>query len=249
MKKIIFLTTLLLLIQGCAMQMKMEPIKQTDQEEIFVNGNTAIISEKNYTVILRPITETFDTKSNPKIGITVYNGTNDKINFSNENITVIHAGSTVRLYTYNELTEQIRQTAMLQSMLVGFGAAAQQMNTHNAGYSYNSGSFNSNSYGDYGNSRIVGNYSGYTYDPMAAQAYRDNITQNSQNTISNIFGSASKDISMLDNMIVKNTIMPNSSYGGYIVLDNLENTDTQEMTVLIIINNEKHRFKLKTGRI
>ncbi|MBM7457310.1 hypothetical protein HNR62_003222 [Oceanisphaera litoralis] len=134
-------------------------------------------------------------------------------------------------------------------------AAYNTSTTYNSGNTY--GSYNSNSYGNYGykpySVNTYGNYSGsYSgvstttiYDPAKAQALANQNSQNFRSSLDSIAARVQNKRQIIEQLVMKaQTIPPGNGHGGLIVTDTrkLNHKIEGDFEVVVKVGNEEHIF-------
>lgn len=202
-------------------------------------------------VAIRPSSSTFESSERPNIIISVLNKTNESFNFSTENISATTNGKDLKIYTYEELAEEVKDAEMWAAIAAALNGAAKSMNASNAGYTHHSGTYNSTTYGTGYNAYGSGSYSGYSYDAAAVQQAQATANAETQAEMQAIKNKTENALNILNSTILrKTTVMPNTWHGGYISLDKLANTkQPQNIRIVVTINNDSHIFVIKQTEI
>jgi len=240
-----------LTIQGCATTFQLDPIELKGQQTVFQEGVGAILSKKRSIVEVRPSSTTYSSEKRPSFVITVFNGTDSPFNFSTENIKVYVDDIRHRIFTYDELIEEVKRQQDWAVVGAALNDVANSMNAANAGYSYHSGTVNAYAYGNSGNSAHgYGSYSGYTYDAAAAQQAQTAANAKTQAYINAIRQRTEQSLNALSStMLKKTTIMPSGSHSGYITSDKIPNSNQhRNVKIVVSVPGEKHEFLFKHSK-
>lgn len=243
---------LALLIQGCASTLALKPIPGAGQKHVFKQGKKALWSDKKILVLVYPATESFKSNERPTIIVSVYNKSGRSFDFSTDNIKAYSDGVEIKIYTYEELAEEIRRKYNRAALAAALSGLANSMSAANAGHTYSSGSYNSSIYSNTGGSAYgYGTYSGHTYNPAVAQQAQRAANAETQANMASIKQQSEQAMSNLSSTILrKETVMPKTWFGGYIKLDALSRPDEEHIINLVIkVRGESHRFKLKQMKI
>lgn len=107
MKKLLAIT--ILVLQGCASTLKLDPMALDGQHKVLQEGVEAIISPKKALVAIRPGAKTYSSKGRPTIHVTVVNGTKEPFKFSAEDVQVFVDGASHKVFTYDELVAEAKR--------------------------------------------------------------------------------------------------------------------------------------------
>jgi len=233
----------MILLHGCATNLYLNPVKSDQQNSIYQEGTKSLISKKKIIVAIRPSKEIISTNVRPSFIVTVNNTSNESFVFSTENINVMFNGKKIKVFTYQELVEEIenqRKSAALSAALLGMAQVMQASSPQ-----YHSGNYNATNYGSGDNTNTTGTYTGYTYNPVAtiqAQTAANSVMLQNMQMINN---SANKSLDRLQNTILmKQTVLPNEWYGGYINTEPLNMKEGEGLlTVNLDVAGEKHNFE------
>ena len=110
MQKILFSTLSLFVIffSGCATTYKLDPQAQKGQQAVYRDGVETMLSKKKANVAVRSSTNTYSSDNRPTIIVSVFNKTNRSFNFSTENIKVFVDGKAHKVFTYDELVDEVK---------------------------------------------------------------------------------------------------------------------------------------------
>jgi hypothetical protein len=160
-----------------------------------------------------------------------HNQTKSHVNFGLENITATDAkGKPLRIYTPQEITQQIRMQAAMQAMAVGLSAGCQSFAASQPSYTSYSGSYNGysnyNAYNAYG--RPLGSLQGYqngsiygsstTYNPAQVAIANQAIQANAMNQMSMIGNQMQGQLGIANQMLATTTVPPNTQYAGILIV-------------------------------
>lgn len=247
MKKVLGIIIALLALQGCTSTLAIKPIPQEGQYQVYKEGVEAVLSDKNALVAIRPSSSTYNSSERPTIVISVLNKTNEPFNFSTDNVHAYLDGEPLRVFTYEELAAEVKKAQAWAAVAAALNGMAQSMNAANAGYTYQSGSFNASAYGNNGYSAHgYGSYSGYSYNAAAAQQAQAAANAQTQAKMDAIRNQTEQSLAQLSSTILrKSTVMPQSWHGGYIALDNIADVNQpHEIKLLVDLAGEVHEFTL-----
>ena len=252
MKKVLITLALSVLIVGCASTFKIDPQALEGQQEIYQDGVEAVLSPKISVVAIRPSTSTYTSDGRPKIIVSVLNGTDKPFNFSTENIRVNLDGEPHKVFTYDELVEEVKREQVWAAVAAALGGIADSMNAANAGHTYNSGTTNVYAYDNYGNSAYgSGTYSGYTYNAAAAQQAQAAANARTQANMEAINSRSEQSLNELSSTILKkSTVIPQTWHGGYVAIAKIPNSEQpHDIQVIVTIAGESHEFFLRHFKI
>lgn len=243
MVRIIFVVYVACFISGCAQTMKIKANPAAGQQIVYENGKELIVSKKVSAFAVASLTGTIKSNQRPKFIITYFNGASVPLNFSTENISAIFNGDKARIYTFEELVEEIESNRRSQAISAALVGASQIMNA-SSGTQYHSGSFNTNYYSSGGSGYGYGTYSGTTYDPTAAAQAQAVIKSQTMSNINSSNAYAANALNEIDRTILRaHTVMPQQFHGGYIVLQKLQLQGSEnKLNIVISIDNESHVF-------
>lgn len=252
MNKILMLAIFALFLQGCASTLKLDPQALDGQQEVYQEGVEAIISPKKALVAIRPSANTYSSEGRPTIVVTVLNGTDESFNFSTEDMQVFVDEAPHKVFTYDELVAEVKRKQAWAAFAAALNGAAQSMNAANAGYTYNSGSYNAYAYDNYGNRAYgYGSYSGYTYNAAAAQQAQATANAQTQANMQAIRNQTEQSLSSLSTtMLKKTTVLPQAWHGGYVTIDKISNANQpHEIRVVVTVAGEEHKFLFKHFKV
>ncbi|MEW6237907.1 MAG: hypothetical protein AB1656_21170 [Candidatus Omnitrophota bacterium] len=246
MKLFGILFSFIIMLQGCATTLALHPQPSNDQKIIYLKGVSSLVSKKNNTVIVSTSESTHMSNIRPKFIIGVCNDTKEPFNFSIEdNITATVNGEAWKVYTYEELVEEVRRAqsaALIGAALFGMGRS---MQASQAGYQYQSGSFNTSYYNTSGYSGYgYGSYSGYTYNPAAAAQAQAEANAITRDEINYITESTNQTLNYMgQNILQKNTVFPGMLYGGYVLICFTKiPKDINDIHICVTLLSEEHEF-------
>lgn len=248
---------------GCATPIRTDPIASNGQQRIYRDGLPALVSRKEFVVIVSP--QTTARKSNERIRLiaSVANTSDSPIDLDTSNFSATVDGRPLKVFTHDEIAQEIKTQQAWAAFATALGgamqaASAQQQASYSSSYgSYNAnttGNFNTygryNTYGNY-NSTTTGTYSGWTYNPAAGQAAAAAVNAKTEADMARLQAQGQNALNeAARTMLKQTTIFPNTSYGGQLVLGMFEIPEhgtTLELTVKI--KDETHIFKFSQQRI
>ena len=160
-----------------------------------------------------------------------YNHAKTPVNFGLENISVTNAkGRPLRVYTPQEITQEIRFQATMQAVAVGLNAGCQSFAASQPSYTSYSGSYNSygnySAYNAYG--RPLGSIQGYqngnvygsatTYNPAQVAIANQAIQANTMNQMNMIGNQMRGQLGIANQMLATTTVPPNAQYAGLVIV-------------------------------
>ena len=251
---------ILFLIQGCATTLQLQPVSSNDQKTYYEEGQEVVISPEKYIVAVKPATISYTSEQRPTFVVSVFNPTSDPIVFSTENIKASLGDQVLKVFTYEELVTEVKKHRTLAAFAVALSGAVQSYNASRAGYQYQSGTVNTNYYGNYYGSSGYGNYSGYgtgtysgyTYDPAAAAQAQAAVNDQTAQQMKAVTSAANNSLTDLENTILKkNTVFPQTWQGGYVELEKCYHGKSERTPISLDINieGENHHFEFKQARI
>jgi hypothetical protein len=250
MERLFILMLAIGVLQGCATTLKLYPVAAEGQKEIFQGGIETLISAKQSLVAIRPSDNTYQSEQRPSLVVTITNGTDEPYNFGPGNISASVNGQYVKVFTYDELVAEVKAQQAWAVVATALNAAVQSMNAANAGYTYNSGTYNpsysGSDYSGYGYGS-----SGYTYNAAAAQQAQAASNAQTQANMTAIQTQTNVALNQLEaTMLRKETVFPQKTFGGYITLDDLPVPDSEnEVIIDISAGGEMHKFKFKVTKV
>ncbi len=195
------------------------------QQALTRDGVPTLISTQKQVVMLRPATAETRRGARPAFVVAVYNRSNRPIDLRMAGITAAQTelaaeSEPIHVFSYDELTAEVRRKQAWASVAVALGGAAGAINAANAGYTNTYGSYSGRVSGPYSSATMAGTYSATTYDPgraYAAQAI--NNAQTAENFAA-IQAQGQQRLGELQSTILKdNTVLPGEWIGGLVVLD------------------------------
>ncbi|TQV88282.1 hypothetical protein [Aliikangiella coralliicola] len=247
MKKSIILALLLLFQLGCSSTLLLSPQPYEGQEQIYKEGIQTILSAKNSLVAVRPAFNQYQSNQRPRFVVSVLNGTDTPYDFSVENVRVTVDGFEHKVFTYEELVAEIKSNQMWAAIGAALNSMSRSMQAQQAGTTYHTGAVNSTVNNSYGQNlgTINSSYSGYSYNYAAVQQAQAANNAQTQTEMANIRNNAEMALNNLSSTILKrNTVLPQQTQGGYIVIDELDNLKVpHEILIKIILNDEEHIFR------
>lgn len=241
MKRHIFTVVFALTLQGCVTTLQMQPIKSSDQVTQYQDGAEMVISTKTNVVGARAAQNMFRANQRPSFVITVYNRTKNPFDFSTENISARSNIAHLKVFTHEELVEEVRRQHAAASFMTAFAGAMQSYSASMSGNQYYSGRTSSGTY-----------YSGRTYNPAIAANAQAIANANTERNMQQINESAKQSLGELARSILKRqTVMPDTWHGGYIVTEHIRLPDNGRETITLGINigDEAHTFTFLVSKV
>lgn len=260
---------------GCAttQYVEMKAVKTGEQEVVFNNGKEILVSKKKLFVTLAPFKQVREAQETTAFVLFVYNLGSKPVNVSSDIVRVEYLDktsstpSTIKVFSYNDMIVAAEQEEERQRKAAAWAAVAGAVNASNAAYSstntYSSGNvngtYNSNTYGNYGSSaysaNTTGNYNGSysghssttTYDPAKAQALANQNSQQFKNNLDRIAANAQTNRELIEQLVLKpQTVPPEQSYGGLVVADttSLNHNNEGQFRIIVDVDGEQHSFTM-----
>ena len=193
--------------------------------------------------------EKFPINTRPFFIIAVNNLSPQPVTFSTENVAFTMEGKELKVFSYQELVQEIEQqrrsAAMTHALIGAAGVLGAAMD---GGRTYHSGTYQTQT-SIYGNNNLytgdtTGVYSGTTYDPLATLQAQNTINAQTANNIAAVNNAADKRLNIVQNRILKKeTVLPNTWYGGYVRISNLAGPQTPKtIKSTISIGKDLHEF-------
>jgi len=253
MKKLFILMLAIGVLQGCATtsQLKLDPVASGEQKEIFQGGIKTLVSPKRSLVIIRASANSYQSVQRPSLGVQVTNGTEESYDFGPENIRVSVNGQSVKVFTYDELIAEVERKQESDATWAAINGIAKAMNAENAGYTDHSGTYDSSYYGSGYSGYGHGSYSGQTYDAAAVQQARSAGDAETRAKMAAIRTQTDETLNQVASaMLRKETIFPQQTFSGYILLGKLPVPDTaNEVTINVSVGGESHQFHFMLTKV
>lgn len=258
----IFVILVSLFLFGCASQVRVDPVLLANQERIYRDGIPAVISKKGLVVMAAPAAVLRKGKDRPKFIVSVANTSQSQFDIDTSNITASLDGMPIKIFTHQEVADGIKSEQAWRAFAVALGGAMQAASAQRqASSSYNSGSYNSNTNGNfntYGSSNLSGNYnanttgtySGWTYNPAAGRAAATAVNARTDSQMESLQaqGEAALDEAQ-KSMLKQTTVMPGSSHGGQIVLASFDVPESgATLDIKVTVAGEDHLFRFTNQR-
>ncbi|MEL7429917.1 MAG: hypothetical protein AAFN43_07940 [Pseudomonadota bacterium] len=224
------------------------PIEQ--QQEFFLDGGMAIKSRKvNSSAILATTDPQSPNGERIKLAVSVLNTGSEHFTLDTSDIKVIsNHKKPIKVYSYDELVKEEIDRRNTMLVLAAISGAANAYSASQAGTSYTSGNFQSNTLSSSGyNYNTNGTFNSTTYDPYKAQIAQQQANAQSQQNIQNIQGRSETKLSDLRSGILKKTtVFPGATHFGIIVFDAppLKPDELRNYKLQLTLNGEVHIFEL-----
>lgn len=224
---------------GCAARYnKISALPAQDQASFFKDGRHVIVSRQaNSLVTIAPSQEAFAVNMRPSFIITVNNLSNQPITFSTENVAFSMDGKDLKVFSYQELVQEIEQqrrsAATTQALIGALGVLGATMDGGRTSCS-----------GTYHSQNTMGTYSGTSYSPLATLQTQAAFSSMTSNNIAAINAAAEDQLNSVQNTVLrKETVLPNHWYGGYVRIINLpEPENPKSVAATVTCGNDIHQF-------
>ena len=248
MKKIIFIAALSISLLGCETtqpSIKLMPEALTGQRIIDQGGADAVISHKNTSAAVRPPSEAFLLESRPMLYISVYSA--DKpFDFSTEDIQVFVDGNSHRVFTYDDLVNEVDQEQGRIAEALNSKYKAQTRKTAEDAVKSSS---DPEVFSPSDNSNTIGDSSNYGYKLDVNSIAQDQGRNNAMMQAQEVARAKQKQqaVSFLSKNVLKNTtVQPKTWYRKYVVVEKIPGSaQSSDINVIIKVAGEKHEFLLK----
>lgn len=248
----------LFVLAGCATRISTEPFVLDGQEKIFRDGVPALVSKKKAIVMVSPLAVVRNGSEQPKFVVSVANTTDRSFDLDTTNVEASVDGKNIKVFTFEEVAEQIKSRQAWAAFAVALGGAMQAASAQRqASYSSNYGTYNSygngtvntygsrsNQYGSY-TSNTYGTYSGWSYNPAAGQAAAAQVNARTDAQLESLAQQGNAALSeAARNILKRTTVMPSTSYGGQVVLAVVDVPKSgNTLDLAISVAGEVHIFK------
>ena len=251
------------LLAGCATPIRTDPVVSGDQERIYRDGLPALVSRKQLVVLVSPVTVVREGKERLRLIVSVANTSNASFDLDTSNFSAVVDGRPLKVFTHEEIAQEIKTRQAWATFAVALGGAMQAASAQQqASYASTSGTYNSNTTGNFNaygtrsnvhgnyNAATTGTYSGWTYNPAAGQAAAAAVNAKTDANMANLHAQGQRALNEAARMMLKQTtVFPQSSHGGQIVLGEFEVPEagsTLELTAKV--RGETHIFQLTQQR-
>lgn len=253
-----------LVLGGCAGPIRTTPVPAGNQVRIYRDGLPAVISRKQFVVMVSPSTLVREGNERMRFVVSVANTSTEPLDLDTTNFSATVDARPIKIMSHEEVVAEIRKRQAIAAFAVALGgamqaAAAQQQ----ASTSYNYGTYNRsttgtfNAYGQqsrvYGNytANTVGTYSGWTYNPAAGQAAAAAVNAQTSSNLDRLQADGAAALSeAARNMLKMTTVFPSSSHGGQLVLAEFEVPESGNTLELVAeVRGERHVFVFTQQRV
>jgi len=233
------LFSFMLLNIGCAIKYnKISTLPAKNQSSFFKDGRQVIVSRKpNSIVTIAASQENFPVNTRPSFIIVVNNISPQPVTFSTENVVFTMEGKELKVFSFQELVQEIQQqrrsAATTHALIGALGILGASMQ---GGRTYHSGTYQSQN--------TIETYSGTTYSPLATLQAQTTFGALTANNIAAINSAAEKQLYTVQNTILKKqTVLPNTWYGGYVRIGNLAEPEApKSIKSTITVGKDVHEF-------
>ena len=227
-------------ICGCATQVRVDPILLANQDRIYRDGVPTVISRKGVVVMLSPVSVVREGKERSRFVVSVSNTTQRPFEIDTTNLSASIDGKPIRIYTYEEIAQQIKTRQAWAAFATAAGGAMEAASVaQTASNTYTSGSYKSNTSGSYQSetaekfspygarvntvgsykANTTGSYSESTYNPGAGQAAAAAVNAKTEAEMASLQAQGQAELNDASRTLLKmTTVFPGSSHGGQIVL-------------------------------
>ena len=251
------------LLAGCATPIRTEPVISDGQERIYRDGLPALVSRKQFVVLVSPATVVREGKERLRLIVSVANTSTSSFDIDASNFSAVVDGRPLKVFTHEEIAQEIRTQQAWAAFAVALGGAMQAASAQQqASYASTSGTYNTNTtgnfnaygarsnvYGNY-NATTTGTYSGWTYNPAAGQAAAAAVNAETDADLARLQAQGQGALNeAARTMLKQTTVFPQSSHGGQIVLGEFEVPEagtTLELTAKV--QGEVHTFQFTQQR-
>lgn len=233
-----------LTLSGCATTYSVTPVASDTQNLTYDRGVAVVMSKKDRGAVrVAPTSTVFEGRMS--LGVVAFNDSERSANLGAENVLVFTAsGSSVRVFTYEQLVKEAKNQAAWQAFAVAMAAGA---NAYAA-----SQPTTVNSYGTaYGTGGSMNYASTSTINNPANTALANSINQAQTNrSINQIADTLDATLASLGSNILRTTtIEPGNAFGGNVIIDKPRFKEGEEHVLRVVVNfdGEEHEFKFSVG--
>lgn len=259
------LTTLavVFLLAGCATSIRTDPVVADGQERIYRDGLPALVSRKQFVVLVSPATVIREGKERLRLIVSVANTSTSAFDLDTSSFSAVVDGRPLKVFTHDEIAQEIKTRQAWAAFAVALGGAMQAASAQQqASYASTSGRYNSNTtgnfntygttsnvYGSY-NATTTGTYSGWTYNPAAGQAAAAAVNARTDANMARLEAQGQGALNeAARTMLKQTTVFPQTSHGGQIVLGEFEVPETGTTLELTArVQGEIHTFRFNQQR-
>ena len=254
---------IVVLLAGCSTPIRTEPVISDGQERIYRDGLPALVSRKQFVVLVSPATVVREGKERLRLIVSVANTSTTSFDVDTSNFSAVVDGRPLKVLTHEEIAQEIKTRQAWAAFAVALGGAMQAASAQQqASYASTSGTYSSNTtgnfnaygtrssvYGNY-NATTTGTYSGWTYNPAAGQAAAAAVNAKTDADMARLQVQGQGALNeAARTMLKQTTVFPQSSHGGQIVLGEFEVPEagtTLELTAKV--QGEIHTFQFTQQR-
>jgi hypothetical protein len=248
----LLIVTSLLLLQGCATTIQLAPVAREDQKTVYRQGLQTLLSSQESIVAVRPESGTYESSSRITFLVSVFNGTDEPLVFSIENIEAYVGDSGHRVFTYEELAAEVRRRQAWAAVGAALSGLGDSMSASSAGHTYHYGTTSSYAYGSQGTSAFGhGTYSGYSYNSAAAQQAQAAADARTQENMRRIADQTERSLEQLGStVLMKETVMPGYWHGGRVTIEKVPDSAVPSQVKLVVwVGREQHEFVFKYSEL
>lgn len=253
MRKLSIILGLCFFMQGCVSStktfVKIVPRVLAEQKMIDQEGGKAVISHKSSSVAVRPPAGTFLSEGRPMFYISVYNS-KEPIVFSDKNIEISIDGKPHRIFSYNELAEEVSQDQ--GSMAVALNSKFEAQSRQAAEDSYKSSS-NPEVFSPSNDANVVGSHSQMGYKVDINSIAQNQSRLNAQKQAREMAMAKQKQQAMAalaEKILRKTTIPADTWHNRYIVIETIPDPEvSHEIKIIITLGSDKHEFLLNLSKV
>lgn len=262
--KIMAAAVFVTLLPGCASLVRVEGVKSPGQQVVYKDGTQVVLSQKSTVVAVQPLNNTWNSNEHPRFVVSVTNRTPSPLDIDVTSVSANYRGENVKIYTYEEVTAEIKRKQSLRAFAVALGGAMRAYGASQAAStSYVSGSYSGNTYGSvnaygsgglaYGNysANSYGTYSARVYDPAAGQAAATAVQAETNQQMESVRADAEAALGdARRSMMKRQTVMPGESYGGVVVLGEISAPEAHgdDLVLSVSFGGDEDKFKFHLTR-
>ena len=228
---------------ACASREVVQFTPKAQQQAIVRDGSPALISRKSSSLVLvRPAAREFQSNARPVFTVGIFDLAPGPIEFRVAGIEAIQVVNRqqmrLKVFTYEELTQEERNRQIASAVLVGLAAGANAAAASRAGY-YNSNATVTTSNGVY-NLHTSG------YSPTANAIAQANASAQNEAMISATVERGQANMAALEATVLKdNTLFPGEWYGGRLYLQPPASSDGPKTYQIVLnVGPDRHEIDL-----
>ena len=239
--KILLLITLAAVMissSGCFPTAMLDVKPKLYQNVIYKDNDKIVLSERKSDVVLRLVDKKISRGLKVTFWAAVINMNSPCYNFSTDNIRAKQGITPLKIFSYDEMMQEIRAGAQMRSINAQLAGLATLTNNYNAGYQYVGGNVNINGFS--------GNYSGYIYDQGKADESNRNIINDTNSKLNSIYSDEANSLTTLYNTYIKKqTICTKQVNGGnFIITTNKSDMPSDDIEIVINVDGDDHEFTI-----